>query len=52
MSEIGARGELGGFYCDFMKNDINAVAWAWVGKKFSGKRQNERRMEFIRMGRQ
>ena len=41
---------MGGFYCDFMKNDINAVAWAWVGKKFSGKRQNERRMEFIRMG--
>ena len=41
---------MGGFYCDFMKNDINAVAWAWVGKKFLGKRQNERRMEFIRMG--
>lgn len=33
-----------------MKNDINAVVWAWVGKEFSDKRQNERRMEFIKMG--
>ena len=28
----------------------NVVIWAWVGKEFPDKRQNERETKFIRMG--
>lgn len=38
MSELKhLGGSVGGFYCNFMKDDSNAMVFAWVEKNFQEK---------------